>query len=57
MDIDPSGLTGAAARLAPISWQIWDAKYRLKAPDGTPVDATIEESWWRVARALAAPEL
>ena len=57
MDIDPSGLTGAAARLAPISWQIWDATYRLTAPDGTPVDATIEESWWRVARALAAPEL
>src|SRR3954468_15689989 len=31
-------------------------KYRLKAPDGAPVDRTLEESWWRVARALAAPE-
>src|SRR5277367_4736357 len=42
--------------LAPISQQIWDMKYRLKAPDGTPVDRTLEDSWRRVARALAAPE-
>lgn len=44
------------ARLAPISRQIWDAKYRLKAPDGTPIDATIEDTWRRVARALAQAE-
>ena len=43
-------------RIAPISRQIWDAKYRLKAADGTPVDVTIEDSWRRVARALAAVE-
>ncbi len=42
--------------IAPISRQIWDAKYRLKEPDGTPVDVTIEDSWRRVARALAAVE-
>ncbi len=42
--------------IAPISRQIWDAKYRLKAADGTPVDVTIEDSWRRVARALAAVE-
>ncbi len=42
--------------VAPISQQIWDMKYRLKAPDGAPVDRTLEESWWRVARALAQPE-
>ena len=47
---------GAMDRIAPISRQIWDAKYRLKALDGTPVDATIEDSWRRVARALAAAE-
>jgi ribonucleoside-diphosphate reductase alpha chain len=46
----------AAEQIAPISYQIWDAKYRLKTADGTPVDATIEESWRRVARALAAAE-
>lgn len=44
-------------RIAPISRQIWDAKYRLKAQDGTPIDVTIEDSWRRVARALAAPEV
>src|SRR5271154_4104865 len=42
--------------IAPISQQIWDMKYRLKAADGSPVDRTIEDSWWRVARALAVPE-
>jgi ribonucleoside-diphosphate reductase alpha chain len=41
---------------APISEQIWDMKYRFKAPDGTPLDGTVEDSWRRVARALAAVE-
>src|SRR6201997_3778425 len=47
---------GIAIKIAPISRQIWDAKYRLKDHDGTPIDVTIEDSWRRVARALAAPE-
>ncbi|MGH7032647.1 MAG: ribonucleotide reductase N-terminal alpha domain-containing protein, partial [Stellaceae bacterium] len=42
--------------VAAISQQIWDMKYRLKAADGSPVDKTIEESWARIAGALAAPE-
>ena len=42
--------------LLPISSRIWDMKYRLKAADGTPVDRTIEDSWRRVARALASVE-
>ena len=42
--------------MLPISSRIWDMKYRLKATDGTPVDGTIEDTWRRVARALAAPE-
>ncbi len=41
---------------APIAQQIWDMKYRLKAPDGTPVDGSVEDTWRRIARALAAPE-
>lgn len=41
---------------AAISQRIWDMKYRLKAPDGTPVDATVEDSWRRVATALAEAE-
>ena len=40
----------------PISQQIWDMKYRLKAADGTPVDGDIKATWRRIARALAAPE-
>jgi ribonucleoside-diphosphate reductase alpha chain len=44
------------ARVTSISQQIWDMKYRLKGPDGTLVDKTIEDSWWRVAYALAEPE-
>ena len=42
--------------IEPISQQIWDMKYRFKAPDGSPIDRTIEESWRRVATALAAVE-
>ena len=41
---------------ADIAAQIWDMKYRLKSADGTPIDATVEDSWHRIAKALAAPE-
>ena len=42
--------------VTPIAQQIWDMKYRLKAEDGTVVDKTIEDTWARVAGALAAVE-
>src|SRR5882672_6026574 len=42
--------------VASISQQIWDMKYRLKGPSGEPLDKTIEDTWRRVAMALAAPE-
>lgn len=41
---------------APIAEQIWDMKYRLKEADGTPLDASVEDSWRRVARDLASVE-
>ena len=41
---------------APIAEQIWDMKYRFKDADGTPVDATVEDSWRRIARSLAEVE-
>ncbi|WP_372604829.1 ribonucleotide reductase N-terminal alpha domain-containing protein, partial [Actibacterium sp.] len=41
---------------APIAEQIWDMKYRLKSADGAPVDLTVEDSWRRIARALAEVE-
>ena len=44
------------ASVASISQQIWDMKYRLRAADGSVVDKTIEDTWRRVAHALAAPE-
>lgn len=41
---------------APISEQIWDMKYRLKQADGTPLDNTVEDSWRRIANAIAEAE-
>ena len=56
MNVEPHA-NSALANVAPISRQIWDAKYRLKDADGAPVDLTIEDSWRRVARALAQAEV
>lgn len=42
--------------LSAISQQIWDMKYRLKQPDMTPVDKTLDDTWARVARAVAQSE-
>jgi ribonucleoside-diphosphate reductase alpha chain len=41
---------------APISRDIWELKYRLKDADGAPVDSTLDDTFWRVARAAAAVE-
>lgn len=41
---------------APIAEQIWDMKYRLKRADGTIVDHTVQDTWRRIANALAEPE-
>ncbi len=40
----------------PIAEQIWDMKYRLKDQAGTAIDATVEDTWRRIARALAEVE-
>src|SRR5690554_4478029 len=42
-------------KLQPASYDIWDKKYRLKDGD-QPVDRTIDDTWARVARALAEVE-
>ena len=44
------------SQISAISQRIWDAKYRFKTEAGDPVDKTIEDSWRRVAEALAKPE-
>ena len=42
--------------LPPISEHIWDQKYCLKAADGRALEATLADTWRRVAKAAAAPE-
>ena len=42
--------------MQPASWDIWDKKYRLKTKKGEPVDADIDGSYKRVAKALADAE-
>jgi ribonucleoside-diphosphate reductase alpha chain len=41
---------------APIAEQIWDMKYRFKDAEGAPIDATVEDSWHRIANDLASVE-
>ncbi len=41
---------------APIAEQIWDMKYRLKEAGGAPIDQSVEDTWRRIARALADVE-
>jgi len=38
------------------SFDIWDKKYRLTSKDGSPVDKTMDDTYKRVARALADVE-
>ncbi len=52
-------VAGDAASEIPVqeaSYDIWDKKYRLKAKDGTVLDQTVDDTWKRVARALADVE-
>ena len=46
----------ATIPLQPASYDIWDKKYRLKSKKGEAVDASIDHTYQRVARALAEPE-
>ena len=42
--------------ISAISHQIWDMKYRVKTAADDAVDKTIEDTWARIANALADPE-
>jgi ribonucleoside-diphosphate reductase alpha chain len=46
----------AVIPLQPASYDIWDKKYRLRTKAGEPVDASVDETWQRVARALSDVE-
>ncbi len=52
--IEPKDVESIAFQEA--SLDIWDKKYRLTAKDGTPVDKTMDDTYKRVARALADVE-
>ncbi|WP_037061463.1 adenosylcobalamin-dependent ribonucleoside-diphosphate reductase [Pseudoxanthomonas suwonensis] len=47
---------GGQIPLQPASQDIWDKKYRLKTKQGVPLDADIDGTYQRVARALADAE-
>jgi len=49
--VQPSDIPFQAASL-----DIWDTKYRLKTKDGKPLDQDIEDTYRRVAQALASVE-
>jgi ribonucleoside-diphosphate reductase alpha chain len=44
------------AAISAIANEIWDMKYRFKAADGQLVDNSVEDTWHRVANALASVE-
>ena len=54
VETDDSGVAGIPLQSA--SLDIWDGKYRLKRRDGTVVDRGIDETFRRVARAIADVE-
>jgi ribonucleoside-diphosphate reductase alpha chain len=52
--VEPKDLEAIAFQEA--SLDIWDKKYRLTRKDGTPIDRTMDDTYKRVARALAEVE-
>ena len=48
--------TVAEITFQPASLDIWETKYRLTAKDGAVIDGTVDETYRRVARALADVE-
>ena len=54
--LKPQGETFSEIPIQSASEDIWDKKYRLKAKDGTVLDVTVDDTWKRVARALADVE-
>ncbi|MCP5142671.1 MAG: ribonucleoside-diphosphate reductase [Chromatiales bacterium] len=54
--LHPVPASVAEIPLQPASQDIWDKKYRLKAKDGRVIDQEIDDTYKRVARALADVE-
>ena len=49
-------MTFAPSFHAPISEEIWTRKYRFAGGNGIPPDQTLDDTFWRVARAAASAE-
>lgn len=49
-------MVSPSQQLPPISQYVWDQKYRLRAENGQPVEATLSDTWHRVAHAAASVE-
>ena len=54
MKLEPKDIDSVPFQQA--SLDIWDKKYRLTAKDGTPIDKSMDDTYMRVARALADVE-
>lgn len=54
--IHDAGADADGVPLQPASLDIWDRKYRLKTRQGEALDADIDATYLRVARALADAE-
>ena len=54
VNLDVNSVSGITFQ--PASLDIWEAKYKLNAKDGTSIDHTIDGTYERVARALADVE-
>lgn len=54
--LDLKSTSPAEIPLQPASADIWDTKYRLKTKAGEALDATIQDTYARVARSLAGVE-
>lgn len=55
--VDQESTEVTAIPLQAASRDIWDKKYRLKAKNGRAIDITVDSTYQRVARALAAVEV
>ncbi|MCW5747517.1 MAG: ribonucleoside-diphosphate reductase, adenosylcobalamin-dependent, partial [Alphaproteobacteria bacterium] len=49
-------MSGTALSPSPIARRIWEMKYRLGATPDRTAEASVEDTWRRVAAALAANE-
>jgi ribonucleoside-diphosphate reductase alpha chain len=49
-------MTATSSLLAPISEEIWARKYRFTGAEGSAADQSLDDTFWRVARAAASVE-